>query len=124
MTITAKYTNNAKEQTVRFKSIELLNSFFDFTNPATLFGLTLCGSLRLNSNRFNGIVYLTIDDTTMTARKCEDKGARLFYDHLQERYSVVRKFDDDSVLHTKETELFSSLDLEQVKDFINQYKNQ
>jgi len=57
--LTAKYINNGEEQSVTFKTLDLLNSFFDFTNPCTEFGINLCGSLRLNSNRFNGIVYIT-----------------------------------------------------------------
>jgi len=59
MILTAKYINNGEERSVTFKSLELLNSFFDFTNPCTEFGINLCGCLRLNSNRFNGIVYIT-----------------------------------------------------------------
>lgn len=62
------------------------------------------------------------EEKKQVAERCEDKGARLFYDNLQEMYFVVKKFPDDSVLHTKETELFNSREIKEVNDFIKEFQ--
>ena len=57
------------------------------------------------------------------AERCEAKNCRLYYDVLQELYFVVQKNKDGSILHTKETQLFQSVELSKVDEFINQLTN-
>lgn len=62
-------------------------------------------------------------EKTQVAELCEDKNCRLFYDELQELYFVVKKEADGSVLHTKETQLFQSSSISQVRDFVKTLNN-
>lgn len=55
------------------------------------------------------------------AKMCEEKNTSLFYDNLQRCYFVVKKFDDGSVLHSRETELFTSESIKEVRTFIEKY---
>lgn len=62
------------------------------------------------------------DDKKAIYQKCEEKNCRLFYDNLQQIYFVVKKFNDGSILHTRETEIYNNRDLTKIDNFINQYQ--
>jgi len=58
------------------------------------------------------------DEKKQVAQLCEDKGHRLFWDNLQAIYFVVRIFKDGSILHTKDTEVFSADNIAKVREYI------
>lgn len=58
------------------------------------------------------------EEKLQVAQLCEDKNTRLFWDNLNGLYFVVKKFNDGSVLHTRETELFNSRNIAQVREFV------
>lgn len=53
-----------------------------------------------------------------TAQTCENKNCRLYHDAGQEMYFIVKKYEDGSVLHTKETQLYQSRNIQQINNFI------
>lgn len=57
------------------------------------------------------------------AELCEKKNCRLYYDELQEIYFIVKKYPDGSIHHTKQTELFSSSNRSELRDFIKRFEN-
>ena len=62
------------------------------------------------------------EEKKQVAELCEDKNCRLYYDEGQALYFVIRKYPDGSILHTKETELFTHRDIAPVRDFIKSVK--
>lgn len=58
------------------------------------------------------------EEKKQVAERCEDKNCTLFYDNLQEMYFIIKKFEDGSILHTKETELFKSYNISEINTFI------
>lgn len=55
------------------------------------------------------------------AALCEEKNTMLFYDNLPGIYYVVKKYKDGSIYHTRETQIFQSVNIAEVRTFIKQY---
>lgn len=58
------------------------------------------------------------EEKKQVAQRCEDKKCRLFYDVGQSMYFIIKKYADGSILHTKETQLYQSRNIEQINNFI------